>query len=78
MAQLPENPVVGETVLEEFEYFDVDNDAYFAARAETNGSADPNDFLVSYGMKTNVYFWNGLCWLQWVHGDNPVNVYVEE
>lgn len=84
MANLPADPIIGQTVLEDFEMFDIDNDAFFAARNTwiSNGSVGPEpnkeDFLVSQGMKTNVYFWNGLCWLQWVDNGSPVNVYIEE
>jgi len=84
MAELPKNPVVGETVLEDFDYIDTDSDAFMAARNEwiTGGKVgpepQPDSFLISLGVKTKVYFWNGLGWLQWVDGGKPVNVFIEE
>jgi hypothetical protein len=86
MVELPENPDVGDTVLEEFEHIDNDNDAFVAGlRAWVEGGKaglqpSPDDYPVSFGTKTRVYFWNGLGWLQWVHNEEaaPVNVYIPE
>lgn len=86
MANLPENPNIGDTVLEDFEMIDNDNDAYFAARnswiegGKQGTEPKPDDFPLSMGTKIMVYFWNGLCWLQWVYNENsnPMNIYIPE
>jgi len=84
VATLPDNPSVGDTVTEDFEMFDIDNDAYMTARNDWLSGGrqgpmpQPEDYLVSLGIKTNVYFWNSLCWLQWVYDGNPVNIYIPE
>ena len=84
MANLPTNPVIGETVLEDFEWIDFDDVAYQAAMEiwRNGGGEGPQPLIEAYplslGIKTKVYFWNGLCWLQWVDGRTPVNVFIEE
>lgn len=86
MPEFPENPEVGATVLEEFEHFDLDGDAYMEARntwislGQQGAPPSPDDYMVSFGMREKIYFWNGLTWLQWVYDENtqPVNVYIPE
>ena len=85
MPSLPPNPTIGQTVIDTVELFDVDSDAFMAAKMAfvDDGKSrlpEPDDFIVSTGIHDIAYFWNGLCWLQWVitPDSNPTNVYIQE